>query len=98
MAQRTMGSDGPGRGSEFVVRLPVLLEEQAAPPGVAGRDEPLSAVASLRILVVDDKRGSRRTLLFGMIGTTGRRGCFIKCHCFEVNQENVSPPGTLPGG
>ncbi len=45
-------SGGPGRGSEFVVRLPVVVEASVPPP--AGRDEPADPKSSLRILIVDD--------------------------------------------
>ena len=49
-------SEGPGKGSEFTVRLPVLVEAPEAPvvpePGQGER----SAVASRRVLVVDDNR------------------------------------------
>jgi two-component system CheB/CheR fusion protein len=52
----TARSDGPGTGSEFVVRLPVLAETHAAPidstqPARAGVSE---IIACRRILVVDD--------------------------------------------
>jgi PAS domain S-box-containing protein len=51
-------SDGPGKGSEFTVRLPVLVEAPQAqvlpPPG----DSASRAVATRRILVVDDSRDS----------------------------------------
>lgn len=51
-------SDGPGRGSEFVVRLPVVLE------GAGGRRacEGVRAGPSLRVLVVDDNRDAVSTL------------------------------------
>jgi PAS domain S-box-containing protein len=52
-------SDGPGTGSEFVVRLPVIL-------GPADFAEPGTATAALptgrRILVVDDNRDAADTL------------------------------------
>jgi CheY-like chemotaxis protein len=46
-------SDGPGQGSEFVVRLPLLVERRSegSGPGVSGRHIESSA---RRILVVDD--------------------------------------------
>jgi len=43
-------SEGPGQGSEFVVRLPVALEEAAAAPFV----EALPRPGACRVLVVDD--------------------------------------------
>src|SRR6185295_4082307 len=46
-------SDGPGLGSEFIVRLP--LSEISAEGLTAGIDEPASATArKFRVLVVDD--------------------------------------------
>jgi PAS domain S-box-containing protein len=54
----TAHSEGPGQGSEFVVRLPISRE--AAGPGDAGEEGPLPAPSKvatpLRILVVDDNR------------------------------------------
>jgi signal transduction histidine kinase len=48
----TATSEGPGRGSEFVVTLPRLAEERPSPAAVAP-DVPVAA-ACCRILVVDD--------------------------------------------
>lgn len=54
-------SAGPGQGSEFVVRLPIIIERSAAAPAV-----PVSAVPKLplawRILVVDDNQDSAASL------------------------------------
>jgi signal transduction histidine kinase/ActR/RegA family two-component response regulator len=54
-------SDGPGRGSEFVVRLPVVFGErgakEASRPG-----EPAVAKSLLRILIVDDNRDGADSL------------------------------------
>jgi CheY-like chemotaxis protein len=54
-------SDGEGRGSEFTVRLPRLLqtpgEAEAHPPHGEGEIEPAPATP-LRVLVVDDNRDS----------------------------------------
>ena len=51
-------SDGPGRGSEFVVRLPKTLSaepaEQTGPPSSASLERADVSPRSLRILVVDD--------------------------------------------
>ena len=69
-------SEGPGRGSEFVVRLPLLPEGAAAPgagePPVA--TEPRTPSASRRILVVDDNRDSAESLatLLRLIGNDVR--------------------------
>ena len=53
-------SDGPGRGSEFIVRLPVLKVAQQAAPVLGG--ESATATARRRILVVDDNRDSAISL------------------------------------
>jgi CheY-like chemotaxis protein len=58
-------SAGAGRGSRFVVRLPVRL--QMAPPAVSGRPpaDPISApprLDGLRVLVVDDEEDTRDLL------------------------------------
>ncbi len=54
-------SEGPGRGSEFTVRLPVQRGDQQT-----ARTQPVSVetkpIPSFRILVVDDNRDSGRTL------------------------------------
>jgi signal transduction histidine kinase len=57
----TARSDGPGRGSEFVVRLPVLdRAEQSA----AASPQPNGAVVSRRrILVTDDNQDAATTLV-----------------------------------
>jgi signal transduction histidine kinase len=54
-------SAGPGKGSEFIVRLP-LLEEGSEPPGRAGMDKPTRAKSSLRVLIVDDNRNAGESL------------------------------------
>ena len=52
-------SDGPGRGSEFVVRLPLL---QAAPGAQAPRHEEQGAEGPVRVLVVDDNADAAQML------------------------------------
>ncbi len=54
-------SEGPGMGSEFIVRLPVVVE--ASRPQEAGiEDEPAAPKSSLRILIVDDNRDGADSL------------------------------------
>jgi PAS domain S-box-containing protein len=48
----SVASDGPGRGSEFTVRLPLPAADAAAPAG-PGQSPPI-AEQRLRVLVVDD--------------------------------------------
>jgi CheY-like chemotaxis protein len=57
-------SAGLGKGSEFAVRLPIMVEASeagVAPPGTRVA-MPASAATTLRILVVDDNRDSAETL------------------------------------
>jgi PAS domain S-box-containing protein len=53
-------SEGLGKGSEFVVRLPVVIE--ASKPQESGDAEGKPAKSSLRILIVDDNRDSADSL------------------------------------
>jgi CheY-like chemotaxis protein len=55
-------SAGPGKGSEFVVRLPVLAESAAAPSLSHDAPAPRNALASRRILLVDDNRDAADAL------------------------------------
>ena len=59
----TAASDGPGRGSEFALRLPCLLQEL---DGYRTRDDADASevpdCAGLRILVVDDSRDAAESL------------------------------------
>lgn len=52
-------SDGPGRGSEFVVRLPLAGPSARLPSPPSG---PLHAAAALRILLVEDDEDIRESL------------------------------------
>ena len=54
-----VSSAGIGQGSEFVVRLPIVVESPAPPP--AAPDEATAGV-SLRVLVVDDNRDAAAML------------------------------------
>ncbi len=63
-------SDGPGQGSEFMVRLPIVVE-QTYPSQASGDDGvKATATADLRILVVDDNRDSAESsaMLLKMMG------------------------------
>jgi two-component system CheB/CheR fusion protein len=53
-------SGGPGKGSEFVVRLPLIVE--ASGSGAARRDEPAAPQTALRIVIVDDNRDAADSL------------------------------------
>jgi PAS domain S-box-containing protein len=52
-------SDGPGRGSEFVVRLPLAQEPHAGIARIASEGTPLQP---LRILVVDDNEDAAESM------------------------------------
>ncbi len=54
-------SEGPGEGSEFIIRLPVACESMQPTPTGLGGDAP-AVKTSLRILVVDDNRDGARSL------------------------------------
>jgi PAS domain S-box-containing protein len=61
-------SDGVGKGSEFVVRLPIAVESAAAGPPTAAAEK--SRGTRRRILVVDDNRDAAASLaiLLGFMG------------------------------
>lgn len=60
----TAYSEGPGKGSEFVVRLPTLSAKPSIPVGRAagGGGEPVGAAPQRRILVVDDNVDAAESL------------------------------------
>jgi signal transduction histidine kinase/DNA-binding response OmpR family regulator len=69
-------SDGPNRGSEFVVHLPALPVEEAAPAPPLN-STPNAAISRRRVLIVDDNADAARTL--GMLMEVGgheTRLCF----------------------
>jgi two-component system CheB/CheR fusion protein len=55
-------SDGPGQGSEFIVRLPMVEQEQADPESQVPGADSAEATQRRRILVVDDNRDSAISL------------------------------------
>lgn len=75
-----VNSDGVGKGSEFSVYLPVLSARPELPAS-ALEQRPVSSVAGVRILVVDDNRDTADTLgtLLQMTG-----------HSVEVAYDGVS--------
>lgn len=64
-------SDGPGKGSEFIVRLPLLRDTPLAPTRQPENGE-VKSTRSQRILVVDDNRDSANSLamLLTVLGHT----------------------------
>jgi len=66
-------SAGLGKGSEFVVRLPVVVEaSKPQAPGI--EDQPAATKSSLRILIVDDNRDGTDSLseMLKMLGNDTR--------------------------
>ncbi len=65
-------SGGPGKGSEFILRLPAVAEP-SAPPAAARIDEPAPR-SSLRILIVDDNADGANSLgmMLKMMGNDTR--------------------------
>jgi CheY-like chemotaxis protein len=55
-------SDGPGAGSEFVVRLPIAAANPCLEQGPSGEEGAAPTVLKRRILVVDDSRDSADSL------------------------------------
>jgi PAS domain S-box-containing protein len=55
-------SAGPGKGSEFVVRLPALASGNPRAPGAGAAARSPSVAARRRILVVDDNRDAAESL------------------------------------
>ena len=55
-------SGGPGAGSEFVVRLPIVVASPTQPMNPEANAEPADRAAGRRILVVDDNLDSARLL------------------------------------
>src|SRR5271156_757735 len=73
-------SEGPGKGSEFIIRLPIMVSARVPEPG-GGRGHPSSAVSvslagsvpalgGLRVLVVDDERDARE-IVAAILGEAG---------------------------
>jgi len=55
-------SEGPGKGSEFTIRLPLVVDTAATPLPAAPESGTATPVSPLRILVVDDNRDAAATM------------------------------------
>jgi signal transduction histidine kinase/CheY-like chemotaxis protein len=55
-------SPGPGRGSEFVLRLPIVVQADHAPAAQAAPTGPALPTMAKKVLVVDDNRDAATTL------------------------------------
>jgi signal transduction histidine kinase/ActR/RegA family two-component response regulator len=67
-------SEGPGKGSEFIIRLPALIEPKLPAGSQPAVQRKRSTPSALRILVVDDNRDAAATLsmLLRIIGNEVR--------------------------
>ncbi len=59
----TVASGGPGKGSDFVVRLPLHIDDMRSSDSMAGGSTGQSAqTANLKVLVIDDNEDAAETL------------------------------------
>src|SRR5262249_29523005 len=79
-------SAGPGKGSDFAVRLPLARSGSAAAPARAA-DGAGASVAGRRILVVDDNRDAAESL-----------GLLLETMGHEVRVAHAGGEGLLAGG
>ena len=83
-------SDGPNRGSEFVVHLPALREGDAAPAPPQEREHQ-DRPQRRRVLIVDDKADAARSL--GMLMEMGGHEARL---CFDGQEGLVEAEKFLP--
>jgi signal transduction histidine kinase/ActR/RegA family two-component response regulator len=81
-------SDGRGKGSEFIVRLPLAGQAAEAP---AARITPVRSGKSRRVLVVDDNEDAARTLS-ALLAAHGHD----VVHCFGARQALEATETRLP--
>ncbi|MFC0676702.1 PAS domain S-box protein [Lysobacter korlensis] len=81
-------SEGPGRGSEFVVRLPVATEESTVSAPASTPAKSLPTPPSHRVLVVDDVEPSANTLAL-MLKWLGQepRACYDGASALSAVEE-----------
>ena len=85
-------SDGPGKGSEFLVRLPTLAEQPAARPPASEERGNLMQAPARRILVADDNKDVVESLAM-LLRVTG--------HEVEIARDGLGgrrAGGTIPAG
>ncbi len=93
-------SDGPGRGSEFMVCLPT--PPQSLPPRNAAQERPGVTGAALRVLLVDDNLDSSDSLAMLPAALGPPRRCRPRWPCRPGGREGVDagsgPPRHRPAG
>jgi PAS domain S-box-containing protein len=96
-------SDGPGQGSQFTVRLPLLADEATAgDPGGAAAGQVATATKELRVLVVEDHPDSADMMAFlieaqGHQVFTAHDGAAALDAALRVNPDVVFCDIGLPG-
>lgn len=73
-------SDGPGRGSEFSVRLPAIEDARTRNTPVQGTAAPTDGAGSVRVLIVDDNEDAAEML-----------GLLLRDGGYDVRVANDSP-------
>jgi CheY-like chemotaxis protein len=87
-------SEGLGRGSEFVVRLPVLDERQEPERSTATGDHARGATDARRFLVVDDNPDSAASLAM-LLGITGHQTRTVHDGLAAVSEAGLFRPDVV---